>query len=427
MRTWIVVLFVAMGVLAQAGPAVAEVVPFPEMPVSGGATFSNNSRRIRALLVHGDTIYAGGRFTVSQGSVSRSNLAAFDFNGNLRPEFSVNVNGPVWALATDGVSLYVGGEFTRLELNRYLAAVDLVTGAVRRQFRAHVNGALDTEVATGVHALAIVTDTSTQPSTLSLLVGGNFTQVNSTTDNRAGLAALATDRGSLDTARFTQGVGGGYVRALVASETTVYVGGEFTTIQGRSARLAALTTRGSLQSGAFSTSGSPVLDLTLDMAGNRIFAAIGGAGNGVRGYVASGARRGSTLWRGPRVGGSTHWVNGDVQAVHYFDGNVYFGFHDGLFAEPDPYKLAAVDADTGDLEVDSEHQGLVCGKGSEQEQGNCWLPRLDQTLGQGFFGVWVIRDFLDPLTEQQALLVGGDFTQIGGVARTRRMAIFRAP
>lgn len=427
MRLCIVVLLAVIGVSVQAAPASADVVPFPEAPVAGGATFSNNSRRVRALLVYGDTIYAGGRFTVSQGSVSRSNLAAFDFDGNLRPEFSVNVNGPVWALATDGDSLFVGGEFTRLELNRHLAAVDLVTGAVRRPFRAHLDGALDSDTVTGVHALAIATDTSTQPAAVRLLVGGNFTMVNSTTDNRAGLAALATDRGTLDTTRFTEGVQGGYVRALVAAETTVYVGGEFTSLQGRTANLAALTMAGSLQSGTFSTSGQPVLDLTLDAEGNRLFAAIGGSGNGIRGYVADGLRRGSTLWRGPRVGGSTLWVNGDVQAVHYFGTHVYFGFHDGLFAEPDPYKLAAVDAATGNLEVDSEHQGLVCSNDSEEEQANCWLPELDATNGQGFFGVWAIRDFWDPATAQQALLVGGDFTQIGGVLRTRRMAIFRAP
>ena len=427
MRLWIVMVLVMLGMSAQAAPALAEVVPFPEAPDPGGATFSNNSRRIRALLVHGDTIYAGGRFTVSQGAVTRSNLAAFDFNGNLRPEFSVSVNGPVWALATDGVSLFVGGEFTRLELNSYLAAVDPVSGAVRRQFRAHINGALDDETATGVHALAVATDASIQPPTVNLIVGGNFAQVNSTMDNRAGLAALSTDRGSLDAARFTQVVEGGYVRALIASGTTVYVGGEFTNIQGRAASLAALTTSGTLRSGAFSTGGSPVLDLTIDEEGNRLFAAIGGIGNGVRGYVASGGRRGSMLWRGPRVGGAAHWVNGDVQAVHYFAGNVYFGFHDGLFEEPDPFKLAAVDASTGNLEVDFEHPGLTCGNDSEEQQNNCWLPRLDQTAGQGFFGVWAIGDFLDPVTNQQALLVGGDFTQIGGVTRTRRMAIFRAP
>lgn len=413
---------------AAAAPARADVVPFPEAPVSSGATFSNNSSRVRALLVHGETIYAGGRFTVSQGGVTRSNLAAFDLNGNLRPEFAAAPNGSVWALATDGVSLFVGGEFTRLELEGRLAAVDLVTGAVKRDFSAHIHGVINAEVPTGVHALEVLTDTSTEPPTQRLLVGGNFTQVNAATDNRFGLAALSVDRGALDATRFNQGVEGGYVRALLAWGTTVYVGGEFTTIQRRSASLAAVNAQGTLQSGNFSTSSEPVLDLSLDADGNRLFAAVGGLGNRVRAYTASGRSRGASVWQGPRWGGSTKPVRGDVQTVHYFDGNVYFGFHEGMFAEPDAYKLAALDAGTGNLEVDIDHEGFVCGNTTEEEPGNCWLPTLDSTTGaQGFFGVWTIADFVDPVTTERALVVGGDFTQIGGVTRTRRMAVFRAP
>lgn len=428
MRTFVFMLLTGLLAFAQVKDARAEVVPFPEAPLPGGATFSNNSSRIRALLVHGDTIYAGGRFTVSQGSVTRSNLAAFDFNGNLRATFAAAPNGPVWALATDGISLFVGGDFTRLELESRLAAVDLTTGAVKRDFSAHINGLINTEVATGVHALAVLTDDSSQPPTLRLLVGGNFTQVNATTDNRAGVAALSTDRGALDSARFTQGVEGGYVRALVVSGGAVYVGGEFTTIQGRSASLAALDARGVLQRGSFSTSSEPVLALSLDAAQSRLFAAVGGLGNRVRAYTATGRSRGSSLWQGPRSGGATNPVRGDVQTVHYFDGNVYFGFHDGMFAEPDAYKMGALSADTGDLEVDSDHSGLPCSNATEEELVNCWLPELDATTGgQGFFGVWSFADLLDPATNERALVVGGDFTQVGGVTRTRRMAIFRAP
>jgi hypothetical protein len=428
MRAYVLMLVSGLMAFAQVDAARADVVPFPEAPPSGGATFSNNSSRVRALLVHGDTIYAGGRFTVSQGGVTRSNLAAFDFNGNLRATFAAAPNGPVWALATDGVSLFVGGDFTRLELESRLAAVDLTTGAVKRDFSAHINGLINAEVATGVHALSVLTDESSQPPTLRLLVGGNFTQVNATTDNRVGLAALSTDRGALDSARFTQGVEGGYVRALVTSGGAVYVGGEFTAIQGRSASLAALDARGVLQRGSFSTSSEPVLDLSLDAVQGRLFAAVGGLGNRVRAYTATGRNRGSSLWQGPRSGGVTNPVRGDVQAVHYFEGNVYFGFHDGMFTEPDAYKMGALSADTGDLEVDGDHADLPCSNATPEELVNCWLPELDATTGgQGFFGVWTIADFLDPATNERGLIVGGDFTQIGGVTRTRRMAIFRAP
>jgi hypothetical protein len=182
--------------------------------------------------------------------------------------------------------------------------------------------------------------------------------------------------------------------------------------------LVALTLSGALRN-TFSIGSEPIIDLDLDPVSNRLFAGVGGGGNRVAAFSADGTNR-NPLWQGPRTGG-------DVQAVHYYGGNVYFGFHDGLFAEPDPYKLAVVDAATGVLEVDAEHAGLAC-DGSEALVANCWLPTLDNTAGgQGFFGAWAITHFVDPLTQKGSLLVGGDFTQIGNVTNSRRFAIFSEP
>jgi hypothetical protein len=398
--------------------AFAAPVAFPEAPAVGVATFANSSQRVRAILVHGETVYVGGSFRVTQGGVTKTNLAAFDLNGNLKPDFTASPNGAVFALATDGASLFVGGEFTRLGLKRRLAAVDLVTGAVNRRFTAHVAGAVDSDTATGVRALAVVTDASTTPPKVRLIVGGNFTQLDSTSDNRSGIGALDPVSGDLDSEAFTTGVTEGFVDALVASDHAVFVGGSFKQLGERSASLVALTYSGAVRN-TYSSGNQPVVDLDYDAGSNRLFAGLGGGGNRVSAYDGSGANT-RALWQSRRAGG-------DVQAVHYYAGNVYFGFHDGLFTEPDTFKLAVVDANTGALEVDAEHLGLGCDETAEL-QPNCWLPTMDLSSGgQGFFGTWAITHFVDAATQKAALLVGGDFTQIGGVANTRRFAIFREP
>lgn len=414
MQRFAVLGFGALALVAFGQGASAAPANFPEVPNDGHASFSNGSSRVSALLVHDDTLYVGGNFRVSQGGVTKTNLAAFDLNGNLRTTFTATPNGTVLALATDGASLFVGGEFTRLGLKRKLAALDLVTGAVKRPFTAHVDGVLDSEKPTAVRALSVLTDTTTTPPTVRVIVGGNFTQINSTADNRLGLSALNPVTGDLDPA-FDQGVQGGFVDALLATEEALYVGGSFTQIQGRNASCAALLPSGVLRN-TFSTGGQPVLDIDLDPVAGRLFAGVGGGANRVVAFNASGADGGKSEWQGPRTGG-------DVQAVHYYGGNVYFGFHDGLFSEPDPYKLAVLDATSGSLERDAEHTGLGC-DGSAELVDNCWLPTLDSTQGQGFFGAWVIRHFVDPATQRANLVVGGEFTQIGRVTNTRRLAIF---
>ncbi|HEX2660222.1 MAG TPA: hypothetical protein VHU40_18190, partial [Polyangia bacterium] len=294
----------------RARAAHAVPVPFPLTPISTQATFSGSA--VRALLVVGDTIYVGGNFRVTENGVTRNNLAAFDFDGHLKAGFSPEPeapNGTVRALATDGKSLFVGGSFGRMGLKKRLAAVDLVTGVVNRRFSAHIAGRMDPDAATGVYALAVVTDHAVEPPVTRLIVGGNFTRVNAATDNRFGLAALIADSGDLDPVAFTAGVEGGPVNALVATADRVYAGGAFIATQGHSGNLFALDLSGAWQSGAFGSGGQPIVSLDADEAAGRLFAGVGGSGNRVQAYNTTGANIGRTVWRGPRAGG-------DNQAVH---------------------------------------------------------------------------------------------------------------
>ncbi len=89
----------------------------------------------------GPKMYAGGTFYKvqdhNQNAFARRNLFSFNAHTGDVKNFAPRVNGSVEALATDGTSLYVGGNFTRINGVRRqgLAKLNPVTGAVRRHFR----------------------------------------------------------------------------------------------------------------------------------------------------------------------------------------------------------------------------------------------------------------------------------------------------
>ena len=78
-----------------------------------------------------------------------------------------------------------------------------------------------------------------------------------------------------------------------------------------------------------------VIDLDISPAGDRIYAALGDLQNQVRAWSTASDR---IVW--------SHVVAGDTQAVRFWGGNVYFGFHDGDRNDPSVRMLAA-DAATG--------------------------------------------------------------------------------
>jgi Domain of unknown function (DUF5122) beta-propeller len=97
--------------------------------------------RVLALGRHGDTMYVGGMFhniqdRQRQSTVPRENLFAFDVPTGDISAFAPNVNGPVWAIAVVGDSIYVGGDFTSVNgvARRGLAKLDVATGAVDPTF-----------------------------------------------------------------------------------------------------------------------------------------------------------------------------------------------------------------------------------------------------------------------------------------------------
>lgn len=354
------------------GTALAAPVEYPSTPVTGWRINSIG----RAVLVVGDTVYVGGTFTAAvapNGStVRRANLAAFDrATMTLRTQFVANTNGRVLALASDGTRLFVGGEFTTVNgvSRSRVAALDLVTGAVVAGFRADALGGGYT---TRVSALEV--------SNGRLFIGGAFGTINRVSRSR--VAAVMTSTGAL--LPFAPNTDAA-VMALAASPdgARMYVGGWFKTIGGvAQPYLAALdSTTGKVQGPAFARLANMVMDLDVSPDGTKLFAGQGSYGNQVTAWDAESGKR---LWR--------VYTDGDVQAVRYSGGNVFFGFHES-FEGDTALRLLAVDAATGEVETGFQ-------------------PPVSS-----FYGVWDID------ATPSELVIAGEFRTVSGVA-SRGVASF---
>ena len=337
----------------------AAPVAYSPTPVAGWST----NGPVYAVLIVGDTVYAGGNFTQVRGpggspTLARSYLAAFDIHtGAVRTGFSADTNGIVRALATDGTRLFVGGSFTTIKgvSRSRLAALDLASGAVNSGFSSNANS--------HVYALRVYQT--------RLYVGGSFSTIANASRSR--MAAVSTSNGAVD-ATFNPNAND-TVHGIVVSPdgTRVYAGGDFTTIGGGSRRFIATlsSTTGALTSLVFqySTYGA-VIDLDISPTGDRVYAALGGTENQV---IAWNTGNGNRAW--------FYVVDGDTQAVRFFDGNVYFGFHEGAIGDATVRMLVA-DAASGAL-VNSYR-----------------LPI------NSFYGVWDID------ASATALVLGGEFTRV---------------
>ena len=191
----------------------------------------NANNQVVALAVSGATVYVGGTFTTI-GGTTRNRLAAISTDGTLAA-WNPNANGTVQALEAYGVTIYVGGSFTTIggTTRNRLAAVG--TDGALAAWNPNANGA--------VQALAVLGMTD--------YAGGAFTFITNSgiPTARSRLAAIGTD-GAL--AAWNPNANNP-IYALAASDGTVYVGGNFTTITNGSVatarnRLAAVGTDGAL-------------------------------------------------------------------------------------------------------------------------------------------------------------------------------------
>jgi trimeric autotransporter adhesin len=170
----------------------------------------------------GTSVFVGG-VDMTSGGAARDGLAELDPYGHLTA-FAPTFSGPmgaeigVVALAPDGKTLYVGGDFSTVDgqPRADLAAFDVATGALTSWHSAAANGE--------VSALAFSLDGKT------LYAGGTFDHLGADDQPRKAIGAVSTADG--DATAWNPGVNGSFpaVQALALSPdgSTVYVGGAFT-------------------------------------------------------------------------------------------------------------------------------------------------------------------------------------------------------
>lgn len=251
--------------------------------VEGGV---NSSGGVRALLLDGGTLYAGGLLT-SVGGQSRMGLAAVrTTDGTVVDTFDPNVDGSVYALARDGAILYVGGGLTSVggQARSGLAAVRMTDGAVVDGFDPNVTG-----FAMSVDALVLDGPT--------LYVGGRFVSVGG--QPRRHVAAVHVADGAVVEA-FDAGLQNGFVRTLALGGGRLYVGGQFSTAAGQPlVHLAAVQAADGTLAGGFAPSiEGTVQALALD--GETLY--VGGSGLTAVDVLAVGVEGAPVPTDGLRVG-----------------------------------------------------------------------------------------------------------------------------
>lgn len=358
-------LVAAIAALAFTGSAAHGVVAVDDTPKR---TWQLNDRGYATLYV-GSTVYVGGAFTTATSptgtQVSRPRLAAFDaVTGDLRST-SWSLNGTVRALASDGTYLYVAGAFTSVNgtSRSRVARLKLSTGALDTTWKVSLNAV--------ARALTVANG--------SVYIGGNFTSVNGV--ERKALVKVSTSSGTavVDNTfapRFDRNVYG-----LTASSTTLYAAGDFTSANGQSRNgLAGLDRATGANRGPAFKGSATALGVDVDDTGGRVFLAEAGGANAAEAFDTG---TGKQLWNRTAMG--------DVQAIRFHDGDVYFGFHEGY---------------GGDT---STRMKVVAA-------GNGAFRSFDPDF-VGFYGVYAID------VNSQGVVIGGSFTSVSGVA-ARNWALF---
>lgn len=365
---------------ATAGTTTTSSATATLLPARSAVTWGTNGR-VHTVVPVGDRVLVAGDFSAlvspAGETVPAGNLALFDpVSGTFDRGFAARTDGAVTAVATDGTTVYLGGDFTGVNgvARSHLAAVTLATGATT---------AWAPRADNSVRALTLVGG--------SVFVAGTFTKV---TDVRGAvstpyLARLGPD-GALSGVHVPVSDGPVFAMLPTPDGETLYLGGDFLTMDGLSgpARRTARTSVATGQLDPAFRSGptndanrSPVAAMTLGSAG--LVVAVGGGGGGC-----------ATL---DPATGATRWAkkaNGDMQSVVEVDGIVYCGGHFGGsngFTGVKRDKIAAVDPATGAL-LD-------------------YAPVVNSALG-----IWTMA------TDGRRLFVGGDFDKFGTSAGLGHLA-----
>ncbi len=364
--------------------------------------------------------------------------------------FSVIASGGVYATAvTNDGTLYIGGYFTLVD--------DTELPDYRTLVRILPNGEVDNSFDVGIDNQ--VTTLEVSPDGETLFVGGFFNEATGSngTFDRRNLVSFSTDDGVV-TAFDPRPSGYVHNLEINAAGTTVYVAGEFTTVNSPFVtrnRLAAFDTSTGVVSAFNPNLGTRSYALALDEANNTLY--VGGqfvtvnGGTTRRRLAAFNTSTGTATAFNPNIDSSVVTASSSniVYSLLYDDdsGLLYVG---GSFTTVNGgtvrNRLAALSTSTGtatafdpnlgaqveDLALDTNDQVLYASGTFTTVNGGTVRNRL-----AAFDTTTATATSFDPNPDsplyalsfdlpRKALYTGGDFTQIGGIARNG-LAAFQDP
>ena len=217
-------------------------------PTTGAATNWNpnpDGGGVAALAVSGQTVYVGGAFQ-SIGGQRRHSIAALDATTGSATDWNPDPEGGAYlgivrTLAVTGSTVYAGGNFASIggQPRHNLAALDATTGAATDWDPDPTGGTFVEQ-----NGILLGETDALATSAGTVYVGGDFTTIGGQPRNN--LAAIDATTGTAtdwnpNPARSGQASHAVFINALAVADSTIYVGGAFTSIGGQPRRaLAAL-------------------------------------------------------------------------------------------------------------------------------------------------------------------------------------------
>lgn len=390
-------------------PATVSSDPLPTAQINGV---------VWSQVMVGNIVYAGGNFTRARPAgaaagtqeVVRNNLVAYNVTTGVMTSFAPNVNGQVQGVTAspDGSTLYAVGQFTQVNgQNRYrVAAFNTATGALT-SFAPVVNSTIYGAAATAS----------------TLYIGGNFTSVNGST--RQAAAGLNASNGVVTS--FAPATAGGSVRQVVVSPdaTKVVVGGNFTSMNGS-------TNPGYGLAMLNATNGSslamPVNSVIRNAGSNSAIYSLAGNANGFygAGYVYS--QSGGNLEGAFKAdwNGNLQWIqdcHGDTYSVFPAGSDVYIAGHPhycgnvGGFPQTEPranwtYQRGLAFSDDVRGTITRDPYGYFNFEGRPRPALLHWLPDLNTGTFTGQTqGPWSVS------ANSDYVVYGGEFTRVNNVGQ----------